>query len=121
MTVPLDYHFPGVSVIEVPEFIKASESILTDEERECLIEHLARLPRSGALIPNSGGVRKLRWGARGEGKRGGARVIYYFHNENMPLYLLTLFVKSAQLNLSRAELAELRSLVKGLLSESGGV
>jgi hypothetical protein len=60
-------------------------------------------------------VRKLRWGRGGQGKSGGVRVIYYFHSEAMPLYLLTLFAKNERANLSKAERNDLAGLVEILV------
>ena len=54
----------------------------------------------GDIIPGSGGIRKLRWRRSGSGKRGGARVIYFFHDAAMPLYLLLVYSKAAQTDLS---------------------
>jgi len=68
------------------------------------------------LIEGTGGIRKLRWGRSGRGKRGGVRVIYYYHSELMPLYLLTLFTKNKQDNLSKAERNELEKLVDILVA-----
>jgi hypothetical protein len=62
-------------------------------------------------MEGTGGVRKLRWGLGGQGKSGGVRVIYYFHSETMPLYLLTLFAKNERANLSKAERNDLADLV----------
>lgn len=62
-------------------------------------------------MEGTGGVRKLRWGRGGQGKSGGVRVIYYFHSEAMPLYLLTLFAKNERANLSKAERNNLAELV----------
>ncbi len=53
------------------------------------------------------------------GKSGGVRVIYYFHDERRPLYLLAIFGKNQQANISRAEAGELSKLVKYLLQASG--
>ena len=65
---------------------------------------------SGDLIEGTGGVRKLRWARDGRGKSGGVRVIYHFHGDAMPLYLLTMFAKNEQANLSKAERNELATL-----------
>ena len=53
----------------------ATHCSMTDEERALLVDYLAYNPTSGDLIPGTGGVRKLRWGLPGRGKRGGARVV----------------------------------------------
>ena len=67
------------------------------------------------MIEGTGGVRKLRWARDGRGKSGGVRVIYYFHSEAMPLYLLTMFAKNERANLSKAERNELAGLVDVLV------
>lgn len=75
-------------------------------------------PKAGVIISGTDGIRKLRWARQGMGKSGGVRVIYYFHNEQMPLYLLTVFGKSEKANLSKAERNELAKLVR-LLVQAG--
>lgn len=50
-------------------------------------------PEAGDVIPGSGGVRKLRWGVAGRGKRGGLRVIYFLRLRNDEVWLLTLYAK----------------------------
>ena len=60
-------------------------------------------------------MRKLRWARDGRGKSGGVRVIYYFHSETMPLYLLTMFAKNERANLSKAERNALAGLVDVLV------
>jgi len=66
-----------VTVVEMPQFIRQAEMVLSEEERFALIDHLAFNPEAGTVIPGTGGLRKLRWGIRGRGKSGGARIIYY--------------------------------------------
>jgi hypothetical protein len=62
-------------------------------------------------MPGTGGVRKLRWALEGKGKRGGARIIYYFHSRAMPIFLLTVFSKNEKVDLSKSEKNELRKLI----------
>jgi len=71
-------------------------------------------------MQGTGGIRKLRWSAHGKGKSGGVRVIYYFHNELMPLYLLTVFGKGEKANLSKAERNDLAKLTAILVQSYGG-
>jgi hypothetical protein len=78
------------------------------------ITFIAHYPEAGAIIPGSGGVRKVRWPRRGAGKRGGVRVIYYFHGEAMPLFLLTVYAKSRRTDLSESEFRIMRRLVAQL-------
>jgi hypothetical protein len=105
-----------ITIAEVPEYIRQAEKLLTESERQDVLNYLAAHPKSGDLIEGTGGVRKLRWGRGGRGKSGGVRVIYYYHSELMPLYLLTLFAKNEQDNLSKAERNELAKLVDILVA-----
>jgi hypothetical protein len=100
-----------LTIAEVPEYIRQAEKLLTVAERQDVLSYLAAHPKTGDLIEGTGGVRKLRWGRGGRGKSGGVRIIYYYHSELMPLYLLTLFAKNEQDNLSKAERNELAKLV----------
>jgi hypothetical protein len=105
-----------ITIAEVPEYIRQAEKLLTEAERLDVLTYLAAHPKSGDLIEGTGGIRKLRWGRGGRGKSGGVRVIYYYHSELMPLYLLTLFAKNEQDNLSKAERNELAKLVHILVA-----
>ena len=68
-----------------------------------MITYLAEHPGAGVIMQGTGGIRKLRWTRSGSGKSGGIRVIYYFFNESMPLYLLTAFGKNERADLSKQE------------------
>jgi hypothetical protein len=105
-----------ITIAEVPEYIRQAEKLLTEAERQDVLSYLAAHPKSGDLIEGTGGIRKLRWGRGGRGKSGGVRVIYYYHSELMPLYLITLFAKNEQDNLSKAERNELAKLVDILVA-----
>ena len=98
-----------VTVVETPEFIRRIDKLMDDEERAALILYLAENPTAGDLIPGTGGVRKLRWGLEGRGKRGGARIIHFFHSSRLPLFLVTAFAKVAN-NASAAPLARLHAV-----------
>lgn len=98
------------TVAEVPEFIRRSRRLLSETERESLIDFLALRPKAGVLIRGTGGLRKLRWARQGGGKSGGARVIYYYLNESIPLYLLTIFAKGEKSDLSQREKQDLAKL-----------
>jgi hypothetical protein len=77
---------------------------------------LAANPDSGDVMPDTGGGRKLRWRAQGRGKRGGVRIIYYFHNESLPLFLLSVFSKNEKANLTKAERNEIKNLMPRLVA-----
>ena len=105
-----------LAIAELPEYIRIADKLLSEIERQDVIRYLAEHPKAGDLMEGTGGVRKLRWGRGGQGKSGGVRIIYYFHDEVMPLYLLTLFAKGGQANLSKAERNDLAGLVQLLVS-----
>ena len=102
-------------IAELPTYIRLAEKLLSVEERQDLINYLAEHPKSGDIMEGTGGVRKLRWRRGGQGKSGGVRVIYYFHDDLMPLYLLTLFAKGDKVNLTKGERNELADLVEALV------
>lgn len=87
-------------------------SELSADEYRLLQLHLVEHPEAGALIPGSGGLRKLRWGLPGQGKRGGARIIYYWTVATTRLYLLFLYPKNERSDLTRAQLRTLKALVE---------
>jgi hypothetical protein len=99
-----------ISVVETPEFLSATRKLMSDEERALLVDYLAYNPRAGDLIPGTGGVRKLRWGLDGRGKRGGARVIYFHHDAGLPLFALTAFAKNERADLSQQDRNDFRQL-----------
>ena len=107
-----------ISVAELPEYVRCADRLLAESERRAIVDCLAARPRAGDLIRGTGGIRKLRWGVGGRGKSGGVRVIYYFHSDRMPLYLLTLFGKNEQTNLTAAERNDLAALVDILIQEN---
>ena len=73
---------------------------VADYEREYFVDFIARNPEAGDIIRDGGGVRKVRWGRGGTGKRGGARVIYFFYDLDTPLYLLLVYAKAARTDIS---------------------
>ncbi len=85
-----------VLFIETTLFTKLIYSYLTDEEYAALQYMLAIHPEIGDVVPGSGGVRKLRWGASGRGKRGGLRTIYYWKTHEDEIWLLTLYAKNEE-------------------------
>lgn len=91
-------------------------SMMSDSEREELVAFLAANPAAGEIIPETGGVRKIRWALAGRGKRGGARVIYYFHNEHLPVFLLAAYQKNEKANLSMAERNAMKRLIPALVA-----
>jgi hypothetical protein len=111
----MDYNTAMITIAELPEYIGRVQKLMSPSERSDIISYLASHPKAGDLMEGTGGVRKLRWGRGGQGKSGGVRIIYYFHSDKMPLFLLTLFAKNERANLTKAERNELADLVDILI------
>ena len=114
MTAPLGYVYAMQTVAETPTFTRQADKLLSEDEKRQLIDFLAENPLAGDLIPGTGGVRKLRFAASGRGKRGGARVIYYYLDEAMPIYLLLAYAKTAKIDLTTDEERTVTALAAGL-------
>jgi hypothetical protein len=104
-----------ITVVETPSFLAAVRKLMDAEERHLLVDYLANNPAAGDLIPGTGGVRKLRWALEGRGKRGGARVIYFYHNAEIPVFALTAYAKNEQGNLTQQECNEFKKLTSLLV------
>lgn len=116
----MDYHQEVsapllVTVVETPEFIARVDKLMAETQRLALIDYLAGNPMAGDLMPGTGGVRKLRWALAGRGKRGGARIIYFFHSADLPLFALTAYAKNERADLSQHDRNLLRGLTKLLV------
>ncbi len=101
-------------VIETPLFTKQITALATDEEYRALQELLVTKPATGDLIRGGGGIRKIRMARPGQGKRGGARVIYYWQQDKATIFMLVAYAKSVKTDLSPHEIGVLRDLVKAL-------
>jgi hypothetical protein len=97
-----------LTVIETPEFISSAVKIWSDEERMDFIDWISLHPLAGEVIPGSGGLRKLRWGRPGIGKRGGARVIYFARLRSGEVVLLLVYAKAKFDNLRPEFLLKLK-------------
>lgn len=100
-----------ITVAETPLFQRQARDVWDENEREDFVNFIARNPEAGDVIADTGGVRKVRWGRGGSGKRGGARVIYFYRDADLPLYLLMIYAKARQENLSADEKRAVRKLV----------
>jgi mRNA-degrading endonuclease RelE of RelBE toxin-antitoxin system len=83
-----------MTVVETGEFLRHTRRLMSERERAELVAFVGANPEAGEVIPESGGVRKIRWALQGRGKLGGARVIYYYHNERLPVFLLSAYAKN---------------------------
>src|ERR1022692_2592887 len=109
---------PPMAVVETQSFLASAARLgIGETERTALIIYLAVNPEAGVVVPETGGVRKLRWALPGRGKSGGARGIYYYHNESIPLYALNIYAKNQKTNLSAAEKKAARKTVAAIVAE----
>jgi hypothetical protein len=93
---------------------------MSDEEREEVVNMLAGAPTNGKVIKGTGGLRKARTTLAGRGKRGGARVIYWFHSEAYPAVLLWAFAKNEADDLTSQQRKVLMRESQKLLKDFGG-
>ncbi len=107
---------PLVSVIETPTYLADATKLLTEEERAAIVDLVAAAPECGDLIQGGSGIRKVRVPVAGRGKRGGARVIYFYHNGGRPLYLLMIYAKACREKLRSEEKQVVRKLAAILKS-----
>ena len=101
------------SFVESKLFTRLVGDYLTDDEYSRLQAALAEAPESGAVVPGSGGVRKLRWAQPGRGKRGGIRVIYYAKTREGVIWLLTIYAKNEEKNIPAHVLRKIKEELDG--------
>jgi hypothetical protein len=101
-----------VIFLETPVFTRQIKGLVDDEEYRLLQARLIANPDAGDLIPRSGGLRKIRMGVASRGKRGGARVIYYWVTAKSQIYMLLAYAKNVQEDLTEEQLRVMRDLVK---------
>lgn len=98
--------------VETPIFTAAFRRHLDDENYRMLQLALVLRPEQGPIIPGGGGLRKLRWSGEGRGKRGGLRLIYYWNQASRTFYMLYLYAKNEQSDLTAAQVKTLARLVR---------
>jgi hypothetical protein len=103
------------TVVETPPYLTDAERIFTAEERAAIVDMVAFDPTCGVVVPESGGVRKVRFGFGGRGKSGGARIVYLFGGIDVPVFLLAAFAKNEKSDLSAKERAAFGRSVREML------
>jgi mRNA-degrading endonuclease RelE of RelBE toxin-antitoxin system len=101
--------------IETPIFTKLVTDLLPDDEYRKIQLALVLRPEAGKIIPGSGGLRKTRWKSSSSGKRGGLRLTYFWDVQEDRIYMLLIYKKSKQVDLTPSQLKILRNLVKEFL------
>lgn len=99
--------------IETKLFTKLVQEYLVDDEYARLQKAIAEDPDAGAVIKGSGGVRKLRWGLPGRGKRGGVRVIYYVRLQQGQIWMLTMYAKNEADSIAGPVLKKIKEALDG--------
>jgi hypothetical protein len=103
------------TVIETPAFLaSAADEGIGDDERAGIVAHIAANPKDGTIMPGTGGARKVRIAGRGKGKSGGFRLVSFYAGEDIPVFLLDVYSKDSQANLSQADRNELRMILTAL-------
>jgi hypothetical protein len=97
-----------LTVVETLLFQRQWPLYWTEEERGAFAAYIAEQPTAGDVVPESGGIRKVRWRRAGSGKSGGVRVIYFTRTAEGEVVLLPLYVKAKTDNLTGAKLKEIR-------------
>ena len=108
-----------VTVVETKAFTGRAKGRMSAAEVDRAIEVIARDPLCGDLIQGTGGIRKVRFAVKGRGKSGGVRIVYYYYNESMPVFLLTVFAKNEKADLARAERNALGKVARALRESYG--
>jgi mRNA-degrading endonuclease RelE of RelBE toxin-antitoxin system len=101
-----------MQILETSIFTRRVLELLSDDDYRELQSMLVIRPDAGPVIPGSGGLRKLRWAASGRGKRGGARVIYYWFTSQEQLLMLYIYPKNEQDDLTPDQLKALKKIVE---------
>jgi len=108
-----------ITVVETKSFQERAKARMSKGEVESAVKMIARNPTCGDVIKGTGGIRKVRFAVAGRGKSGGVRIIYYFYNEDIPVFMLTVFAKNEKANLTQAERKTLAGLAKKLRDTYG--
>jgi len=101
------------SFVESKLFTRLVGDYLSDDEYSQLQAAIAEEPERGAIVPGSGGVRKLRWAQPGRGKRGGIRVIYYAKTHEGVIWMLTIYAKNEEQNIPAHVLRKIKEELDG--------
>jgi hypothetical protein len=108
------------TVAETSVFIAKASRIMSDAERAHIVDTVAARPDAGVIITGSKGLRKMRIALAGRGKRGGGRIIYWYHSPGFPAVLLWVFAKNEADDLIAAQLKRLVGEADMLVDDFGG-
>jgi hypothetical protein len=103
-----------ITVLQLPRFKTEATELIGTAGIEALAGYLADHPDAGDVIPGAGGARKLRWAAKGKGKRGGARIIYVYVVIAASVYLIRCYAKNVKTDLTADEKKQVRQIAADL-------
>lgn len=105
---------PEITVLQLPKFKAEATELIGADGIESVAIYLIDHPDAGDVIPGSGGVRKLRWAARGKGKRGGVRIIYLYVVVDARIFLIRCYAKNVKADLTADEKKRLKQIAAHL-------
>jgi hypothetical protein len=108
-----------ISVVETATYLATAEVLMTEEERAAVVDMIAQDPQAGDLMQGTGGLRKVRVPLQGRGKRGGGRLITFFHDASMPVFLIALYAKNVQSDLDPQQRRAAKALTDAIRAQYG--
>ena len=105
-----------ITVVETSAYLTMAAG-LHNAERMAIVDLIAADPRAEDLIRETGGLRKVRVPLEGRGKRGGGRLITYFHDEDMPVFLIAFYAKNAQTDLDARQRKAAKALTDAIRAQ----
>ena len=108
-------HTTRQTVVETPAYLAAAKGVLAQDEQDEVVNTVAENPTAGTSL--GGGIRKMRVARSGGGKRGGARIIFLFSGQDIPVFLLTIFAKNEKANLTPKERGTLIATAKRIIED----
>lgn len=100
-------------------YLKRAARLLSEAERDALHRFVAGNPDAGDVVAGTGGVRKLRWGMAGQGKRGGARVLQLYFQHRATVWLVDIYAKREKVDLNPDDVKAIRKVVKAIKEAAG--
>lgn len=109
------------TVVETPEFIRRTEPIAPRNVIDAFITYIASNPLKGGVIEGTGGARKIRWQTnQNMGKSGGMRIIYFYYDQAIPIFLFTAYAKNERSNISAQDKKTLKMIIKQIVAAYKG-
>jgi hypothetical protein len=108
-----------ITVVETESYLSRATLIMDEAERMAVVDRVAADPKAGDLIKGSGGLRKIRVPLKGRGKRGGARVITFFHDLGMPVFLIWVYAKNVEADLDPDQKKAAKALTDAIRAQYG--